>query len=96
MSRTREWSTAANKTICGGCGDNIERGDSIQVVTIPGVTRKRLRCARCADSNQPPIVPQLPANIETHDIRRGPAPTALRNIPIPEADPDEREPWGER
>ena len=63
----RTWKRADQAFICGKCANAISAGAAMQVVTLPGITRMRIRCEACADGKAPPtlgtmVVRATPAN----------------------------------
>jgi hypothetical protein len=56
----RTWTRATISSFCGGCGAEIKRGDPHVLISLPGVSRKLVRCPACAG----PAPPDLPALIE--------------------------------
>lgn len=55
----RTWTRAAVTTLCGGrCGGTVNVGDPVQLVEVPGMRRKLIRCEQCADSQVPPDLPE--------------------------------------
>jgi len=40
----RTWIAAHSISTCGFCGCRINAGDPVQVIELPGITRKALRC----------------------------------------------------
>lgn len=80
MSRT--WQRSAVDTLCSGrCNHTvIRRGDPVQFISLPGVTRTLTRCRHCAEGDVPPnlpaeivnkaepIVPSMPARFSVTDI----------------------------
>lgn len=60
----KDWRRATVETICHGCvvpnGMRlIAVGEPILVLTLPGITRKSIRCARCAGEPVPADLPAL-------------------------------------
>jgi hypothetical protein len=51
------WTRATERErVCGGCNTPIERGASIRVTEITGITRKFIRCWECATAAIPPEI----------------------------------------
>ncbi len=67
----RTWTRTEFPRLCGGCPTVIKRGDPVQVLTLPGVSRLKYRCPACA--GEPP--PDLPAYVER-------APIVPRMLPL--------------
>lgn len=57
-----EWKRASYTMLCGGpCGTMIKAGDPVLLFTLPGLTVKKARCARCAEQPVPVDLPTTPA-----------------------------------
>lgn len=56
----RHWERVAYREKCGRCGDLIAAGSPIQTASVAGITRKLIRCEKCADGEAPPDLPALP------------------------------------
>jgi hypothetical protein len=46
----RHWERARIAESCGGCGVPVVVGSPIQIVTLKGVSKRRIRCERCAST----------------------------------------------
>lgn len=56
----RSWRRASEDTLCRKCGAQIAAGSPLQIITLPGVKRDRIRCESCAEEPSPKDLPQLP------------------------------------
>lgn len=59
MSSERRWDRAPAQTLCGYCRLRILEDAPILVITLPGVTRKLIRCEVCSG----PAPPDLAARV---------------------------------
>lgn len=53
----REWVRLTVPMRCGGCGASVEKGASMQRLTLTNVKRKLYRCEACVGSEAPPALP---------------------------------------
>ena len=84
----KTWTRRSPEPRCGGanCGIDLHVGDLVQVITVPGVKRSKVRCWDCAEGPIPDDVPvpepEPVAKLtlkQRHDLRPGGL-TALADI----------------
>lgn len=63
----KAWVRATIETACGGtCRQRIHEGRPMQMIEVPGMTRRLFRCEACSGEQAPP---NLPDHIETRPFR---------------------------
>jgi hypothetical protein len=70
-----EWGYTEIEGHCGGCNALLAIGDPIQLVEIPGLKRRLVRCEECAGpapADLPPFV--LPMRSPQHETPMSPPP----------------------
>ena len=74
----KTWTRRSPALHCGSCGLDLSVGDLVQVITVAGMARGKVRCWDCAEGPIPEDVPQpAPEPIvaltlkQRHDLRPG-------------------------
>jgi hypothetical protein len=53
----RTWTRAAVRLFCGRCGEEIRRGEPVQIIQVPEGKWKLARCEKCGDGPLPALAP---------------------------------------
>ena len=76
----KAWVRAVVETACGGaCRQRIQEGRPMQVLDVPGMTRRLVRCEACSGEQAPP---NLPDHVETKPFRPLKPMTRLVLLPL--------------